>query len=78
MGGVRFYMSIKEAIAYFLNEAKASLKEYAAKQEVAPKTRAKKLLILSITGVVLMALGISLAGVCVSISVVMCVQEKER
>jgi len=54
-------LSIKGVITSFLNEAKATLKEYAAKQETALKARVK-LLILSITGAVLLALGLSLAG----------------
>jgi hypothetical protein len=55
-------MSLKELISSFLEELKAALKEYVSKQEAALKQRLKKLLIISITGSVLMALGISLAG----------------
>jgi hypothetical protein len=55
-------MSVKEAITSFLNQIKAALKEYMSKQEAALKTRLKKILIVSITGAVLMSVGISLAG----------------
>jgi len=55
-------MPINEAIMSFLDEVKAALKEYADKQETALKARVKKLLILSITSAVLLALGISIAG----------------
>ena len=56
------WMSLKELITLFFDELKAALKEYVSKQEAALKQRLKKLLIISITGSVLMALGISLAG----------------
>lgn len=55
-------MSVKEAITSFLNQIKAILKEYLSKQEAALKARLKRILILSITGAVLMSVGISLAG----------------
>jgi flagellar basal body-associated protein FliL len=55
-------MSLREIIAAILNEIKAALKEYANEAEAAFKKRIKKLLIISIVGAVLMALGISLAG----------------
>jgi integral membrane sensor domain MASE1 len=53
---------LKELITQFFNEVKATLKEYAQKQEAALKQRLKKLLILSVTGAVLLSLGILLAG----------------
>jgi phosphotransferase system glucose/maltose/N-acetylglucosamine-specific IIC component len=55
-------ISLRELISVFFNELKAALKEYVNKQEAALKKRLKKLLIISIAGSVLMALGISLAG----------------
>ena len=55
-------MSLREIIAAILNEIKAALKEYANEAETAFKHRIKRLLIISIVGTVLMALGISLAG----------------
>jgi integral membrane sensor domain MASE1 len=55
-------MSLKEIISQFLNEVKAILKEYLSKQEAALKKRLQKLLTLTITGAVLLALGISMAG----------------
>jgi hypothetical protein len=55
-------MSLRELIAAILNEIKAALKEYVNEAETAAKQRIKKLLIVSIVGSVLMALGISLAG----------------
>jgi ABC-type multidrug transport system permease subunit len=54
--------SLNEIIAAILNEIKAALKEYANQAEAALKKRIKKLLIISIVGAVLMALGISFAG----------------
>ncbi len=54
--------SLSELIVAILNEIKAALKEYADKAEAAFKKRLKKLLIISVVGAVLMALGISLAG----------------
>jgi hypothetical protein len=56
------YMSLKEIITGVFDEFKKALKEYAQKQESALKARLKKILIISITGMVLMALAISLAG----------------
>jgi len=55
-------MSFREIIAAILNEIKMALKEYANETEVAFKQRIKKLLMISILGSVLLALGISLAG----------------
>lgn len=55
-------MSLREFIISLLNEVKAALKEYATKQQEALKPRLKKLLIISIIGAVLLALGISMAG----------------
>jgi phosphotransferase system glucose/maltose/N-acetylglucosamine-specific IIC component len=54
--------TLRELITQFLDELKAILKEYAEKQEVALKARLKRLLIFSITGAVLMSVGISMAG----------------
>jgi hypothetical protein len=54
--------SLRELITSFLNEVKATLQEYAQKQEAALKTRLKKLLIISITSAVIMSVGISMAG----------------
>ncbi|MCW3999069.1 MAG: hypothetical protein NWE93_02385 [Candidatus Bathyarchaeota archaeon] len=55
-------MSIKEAFTSFLDQIKAALKEYLSKQEAAVKERLKRILIFSITGAVLMSIGISMAG----------------
>jgi len=54
--------SLNEIIAAILNEIKAAFKDYTNQAEAALKKRIKKLLIISIIGTVLMALGISLAG----------------
>jgi hypothetical protein len=54
--------TIKEIITHLLDEIKAVLKEYAEKQEASLKKRLKRLLIFSITGAVLMSVGISMAG----------------
>jgi hypothetical protein len=54
--------SIRELISLFFNEIKAAIKEFAQTEEKALKQRLKKILIVSIVGSVLMALGISLAG----------------
>ena len=56
------YTSLKEIIRSFLDELKSVLKEFAEKQEAALKARFKKILIISITGIVILALAISLAG----------------
>jgi len=56
------YTSLKEIVKSFLEELKCVLKEYANKQEAALKARLKKILIISITGMVILALAISLAG----------------
>ena len=53
---------LKELITQFFDQLKAAIKEYLGKQEAALKVRLKKILIISITGAVLMMLGISLAG----------------
>ncbi len=55
-------MSLRQLLTQFFDELKATLKEYLSKQEAALKTRLKKILIISIIGAVLMALGISMAG----------------
>jgi hypothetical protein len=55
-------MSLKELIVALLNEVKATIKEYLSEQEEALKPRLRKLLIISITSAVLLALGISFAG----------------
>ncbi|MCW4004088.1 MAG: hypothetical protein NWE95_09290 [Candidatus Bathyarchaeota archaeon] len=55
-------ISLKELIISFLNELKAVLKEYLTKQQEALKPRLKKILIITIIGAVLLALGISMAG----------------
>jgi O-antigen ligase len=56
------YTSLKEIIRSFLDELKSVLKEFAEKQEVALKARFRRILIISITGIVILALAISLAG----------------
>jgi phosphotransferase system glucose/maltose/N-acetylglucosamine-specific IIC component len=56
------YLSLKELIKSFFDELKKALKDYAQKQEAALKARLRKMLIISITGMVLLALAISLAG----------------
>lgn len=55
-------VSLKELIIQVLDQIKEALKEYAQKQEGAMKRRLKRLLIYSITGAVLMSVGISMAG----------------
>jgi hypothetical protein len=55
-------ISLRELLGVFLNEVKALLKEYMSEAETAFKKRIKKLLIISIVGSVLMALGISFLG----------------
>jgi hypothetical protein len=55
-------ISLREIIRAILNEIKAILKEYMNEAEVAFKKRIKRLLIISIVGSVLMALGISFLG----------------
>ena len=55
-------ISLREIIAAFLNEIKAILREYMNEAEAAFKKRFKRLLIISIVGSVLMALGISFLG----------------
>ena len=54
--------SLRELIGTILNEIKAILKEYVNEAEAAFKKRLKRLLIISIIGSVLLALGISLIG----------------
>lgn len=56
------YMSLKEIIQSFFEEIKKALKTYIEKQENALKTRLKKILMISITGMVLLALAILMAG----------------
>ncbi len=56
------YVSIKELIQSFFEEIKKALKAYIEKQENALKARLRKMLITSITGLVLLALAISMAG----------------
>src|SRR4030042_5633877 len=56
------YTALKEIIKSFLEELKCVIKKYADKQEAALKARLKKILIISITGMVIMALAISWAG----------------
>ena len=55
-------ISLREIIGVILNEIKTILKEYMTQTEAAVKKRLKKLLIISIIGSVLMALGISFIG----------------
>ena len=55
-------ISIREIIGAILSEIKAILKEYMNETEAALKKRLKRLIIISIIGSVLMALGISLLG----------------
>jgi hypothetical protein len=55
-------ISLREIISAILNEIKAILKEYVNETEAAVKKRLKRLLITSIVGSVLMALGISFIG----------------
>lgn len=56
------YTELKEIIKSFLEDLKCVLKEFADKQEAALKARLKKILLISITGMVILALAISLAG----------------
>lgn len=56
------YASLKEVIKSFLEDLKCSLKEYASKQEAALKERLKKILIISVTGMAILALAILIAG----------------
>ena len=55
-------ISLREIIGVILSEIKAILKEYMNEAEDAFKKRLKRLLIISIIGSVLMALGISFLG----------------
>jgi hypothetical protein len=55
-------ISLREIIGAILSEIKAILKEYMNEAEEAFKKRLKRLLIISIIGSVLIALGISLIG----------------
>ena len=55
-------ISLREIIGAILNEIKTILKDYINETEVAVKKRLKKLIIISIVGSVLMALGISFIG----------------
>jgi phosphotransferase system glucose/maltose/N-acetylglucosamine-specific IIC component len=55
-------ISLREIIGAILNEIKAILKEYVNEAETAFKKRLKRLLVISIVGSVLLALGISLIG----------------
>lgn len=54
--------SLREIIGAILSEIKAILKAYMNEAEAAVKKRLKKLIIISIIGSVLMALGISFIG----------------
>jgi len=55
-------ISLREIIWAILSEIKALLKEYVNEAEAAFKKRLKRLLIISIISIILMALGISLIG----------------
>jgi len=55
-------ISLREIIGAILSEIKAILKDYVNEAEAAVKKRIKRLLIISIIGGVLMALGISFIG----------------
>jgi len=55
-------ISLREIIGAILSEIKAILKEYMNEAEASVKKRLKKLIIISIIGSVLMALGISFIG----------------
>jgi di/tricarboxylate transporter len=55
-------ISLREIIGAILNEIKAILKEHLNEAETAFKKRLKRLLVISIVGSVLLALGISLIG----------------
>ncbi len=55
-------ISLREIIGAILSEIKAILKEYLNETEATVKNRLKRLLIISIIGSVLMALGISFIG----------------
>jgi len=55
-------ISLREIIGAILSEIKAILKAYVNEAEAAVKKRFKRLLIISIVGSVLMALGISFLG----------------
>ena len=55
-------ISLREIIGAILSEIKAILKEYMNEAEATVKKRLKKLIIISIIGSVLMALGISFIG----------------
>ena len=55
-------ISLREIIGAILSEIKAILREYVNEAEAAFKKRLKRLLIISIVGSVLMALGISFLG----------------
>jgi len=55
-------ISLREIIGAILSEVKAILKAYMNEAEAVVKKRLKRLIIISIVGSVLMALGISLIG----------------
>jgi hypothetical protein len=55
-------VSIKDFIFDQLNEAKAAVKEYFHSTTIAVKKRIKKILILTISGIILLAIAISLLG----------------
>ena len=55
-------ISLREIIGAILSEVKTILKEYVSEAEASVKKRLKRLIIVSIVGSVLMALGISFLG----------------
>jgi hypothetical protein len=55
-------VSVKEVVVGLLNELKAALKAYLHDTEVAFKKRVRKLLLVSITGMVLLAVAITFLG----------------
>jgi hypothetical protein len=55
-------ISLREIIGVILSEIKSILREYVNETEASAKKRLKRLLIISIIGSVLVALGISLIG----------------
>lgn len=58
-------MSLRELIAGFLNEVKDILKQYLSETEVAIKKRLQRILVISVMGMILLAIVIALAGAAV-------------
>jgi hypothetical protein len=55
-------VQFKEVLILFLNELKEALEEFAQKQEAALKKRLKRILTLTVTGAIILAIGIAFGG----------------